>query len=95
MNESTGTGAQRIVSAGTQSGAPALDPTQMAVPGAADLPIARAGGDPLTLPATAPSKSSFNWFRFWTQMLAAMIAFNVVAGLITWYYIFPRLHPAH
>jgi hypothetical protein len=43
----------------------------------------------------APARSGFNWFRFWMQMLAAMIVFNIVAGLLTWYYIFPRLHPTH
>jgi hypothetical protein len=35
-----------------------------------------------------------NWFRFWMRMLIAMLAFNVIAGVITWFFIFPHLHPA-
>jgi hypothetical protein len=35
-----------------------------------------------------------NWFRFWIQILIAMMVFNVIAGLVTWYFIFPHLHPA-
>jgi hypothetical protein len=45
-------------------------------------------------PAARPT-DGFNWFRFWMRVLVAMIAFNVLAGLLTWYVIFPRLHPAH
>ena len=30
-----------------------------------------------------------DWFRFWRNMVIAVAAFNVVAGLVTWYYIFP------
>jgi len=43
-------------------------------------------------PASEP-KRGINWFRFWMQMLLAMLAFNIIAGLVTWYFIFPRLHP--
>jgi len=28
-------------------------------------------------------------------MLVAMVVFNVIAGLVTWFFIFPHLHPAH
>ena len=41
----------------------------------------------------ARNKGDVNWARFWMQMLVAMVVFNVVAGLITWYFIFPRLFP--
>jgi len=43
--------------------------------------------------AGAPPRRSINWFRFWMQMLVAMLVFNVIAGFVTWYFIFPRLHP--
>ena len=55
-------------------------------------------------PATAPPprakfssrarRSSFPWKRFWIQSLIAMLIFNVFAGLVTWYFIFPRLFPS-
>jgi hypothetical protein len=32
-----------------------------------------------------------DWFRFWRDMAIAALVFNVVAGLVTWYYIFPLL----
>ncbi len=32
-----------------------------------------------------------DWFRFWRDMVIAALGFNVVAGLVTWYYIFPVL----
>jgi hypothetical protein len=61
------------------------EPQDARTPGAAGAPAA----------ATPPAKKKgINWFRFWMQMLAVMIVFNIVAGLITWYYIFPILHPA-
>jgi len=48
--------------------------------------------DPVAAP---PSRRvGINWVRFWLQMLAAMLVFNVVAGLVTWFFIFPHLHPA-
>ncbi len=45
--------------------------------------------------ATAPRRPGINWSRFWIQMLVAMMVFNVIAGLVTWFFIFPHLHPAH
>jgi hypothetical protein len=45
-------------------------------------------------PTGNPRRSGINWFRFCMQMLAAMVVFNIVAGLVTWYFIFPHLHPA-
>jgi hypothetical protein len=38
--------------------------------------------------------STFPWKRFLIQSLIAMAVFNVIAGLVTWYFIFPRLFPA-
>jgi hypothetical protein len=46
------------------------------------------------VPPAAPRRSGINWFRFWIQMAVAMLVFNIVAGLATWYFIFPHLHPA-
>jgi hypothetical protein len=46
-------------------------------------------------PATrrvAPPKG-VNWSRFWMQMLIAVLVFNLIAGLVTWFFIFPKLHP--
>ncbi len=34
----------------------------------------------------------FNWMKFWIEMGIYALLFNIVAGLITWYYIFPKLH---
>ncbi|BAP89288.1 uncharacterized protein E1O_21570 [Burkholderiales bacterium GJ-E10] len=34
----------------------------------------------------------FNWVKFWIEMGIYALIFNIVAGLITWYYIFPKLH---
>lgn len=65
--------------AAPQNGAPAIRAVREARP---EAPRRAQGG-------------GFNWFRFWMQMLAAMVVFNIVAGLLTWYYIFPKLHPAH
>ncbi|HYA65282.1 MAG TPA: hypothetical protein VEE84_01240 [Burkholderiaceae bacterium] len=44
-------------------------------------------------PRSGPPRKGINWFRFWMQMLVAMLIFNIIAGLVTWYFIFPRLHP--
>ncbi len=77
----------------------ASDPAQFKTSGADQVGANVAGAD-ATGANAAPAdprkrvKSGMNWFRFWMQMLAAMIIFNIVAGLVTWYYIFPRLHPA-
>jgi hypothetical protein len=35
------------------------------------------------------------WYRFWKRMLWSALAFNVVAGLVTWFVLFPRLFPGH
>ncbi len=43
-------------------------------------------------PSATPRKG-VNWFRFWMQMLIAVLVFNVIAGLVTWFFIFPKLHP--
>jgi len=42
-----------------------------------------------------PQRPGINWFRFWMQMVLAAIAFNIVAGLVTWFFVFPHLFPAH
>jgi len=46
-------------------------------------------------PATgsAAPRRGVNWSRFWLQMLIAMLVFNIIAGLVTWFFIFPKLHP--
>jgi len=41
----------------------------------------------------AGSGKGFNWFRFWVRSAIALLVFNVIAALVTWYFIFPRLHP--
>ena len=43
--------------------------------------------------AQRQTRTGVNWFRFWIQMLVAMMVFNIIAGLVTWYFIFPHLHP--
>ena len=40
------------------------------------------------------ARAGINWLRFWLQMLAAMMVFNIIAGLVTWFFIFPHLHAA-
>ncbi len=47
--------------------------------------------DPKT--AGAGSGKGFNWFRFWVRSAIALLVFNIIAALLTWYFIFPRLHP--
>jgi hypothetical protein len=44
--------------------------------------------------AASRAQTPFNWARFWVQCAVLVIAFNVMAGLATWYWIFPRLFPA-
>ena len=73
------------LAAGISQNGAALD----AAPGTED----RLTEAPTTRPARG--KSDINWFRFWMRMLVAMIVFNVVAGLFTWYVLFPKLHPVH
>ena len=69
----------------------------MIIPPSADAnpPPQTPGATPAGRSAEAPARSSVNWMRFWLQMLAAMMVFNIIAGLVTWYFIFPRLHPVH
>ena len=43
-----------------------------------------------TKPAT-----KFSWYRFWVRTLIAVVIFNIIAGFVTWYWLFPHLHPAH
>ncbi len=50
---------------------------------AGTMPGGRAGGRAIA--------GKIDWFRFWRDMLIAAVVFNVVAGLVTWYYIFPLL----
>jgi hypothetical protein len=63
-------------------------------PGAPDLA-------PRQLPRSVPARpggrstaGQFNWGRFWVRALLAMLAFNVLAAILTVYVIFPWLHPA-
>jgi len=61
----------------------------------AALPHAAAGGP---LPSARvgerrPAAPHFNWTRFWVRAILAMLAFNVLAALLTVYVIFPWLHP--
>jgi|GEM_PF-2766524 len=37
--------------------------------------------------------AGFNWFRFWVRVAIAVLVFNILAAIVTWYFIFPRLHP--
>jgi hypothetical protein len=60
------------------------DPTQAK---AASLPQPRRG--------SPPAPGGFDWMRFWVRSLMAVLLFNAVAAFVTWYWIFPRLHPAH
>jgi len=56
--------------------------------GPATLPADPAAGHP-------PQRGKrVNWLRLWIQVGLAMLAFNIVAGFVTWYFLFPRLHPA-
>lgn len=47
------------------------------------------------MPAPQRRVSAINWHRFWIQMAIAAVVFNIVAGIVTWYFIFPRLHPGN
>lgn len=46
-------------------------------------------------PARRTPASGFNWFRFWVRAALAMLAFNIVAAILTVYVIFPWLHRTH
>ncbi len=62
---------------------------------------AMAKPDPTARPTSTPGRASkrssakVNWYRFWVQMAIAALAFNILAGLVTWYFIFPKLFPPH
>jgi hypothetical protein len=71
------------------------DAGQAAAAGQSTRDAASPAGPGAPSAAGAGRPRGINWFRFWMQMLAAMVVFNIIAGLVTWYYIFPRLHPAH
>jgi hypothetical protein len=43
--------------------------------------------------AAPQSHPAFDWTRFWIHSAVTVIVFNVMAGLITWYWILPRLFP--
>jgi hypothetical protein len=43
--------------------------------------------------AATRTRTRVNWARFWIQSAVLAVAFNVLAGLGTWYWIFPRLFP--
>jgi hypothetical protein len=47
--------------------------------------------------ARAPARraAGIDWFRFWVQMAIAAVVFNIVAALVAWYFVLPRLHPPH
>ena len=38
--------------------------------------------------------AGFDWRRFWVRTALAALAFNLAAGLLTWFWIFPHLFPA-
>jgi hypothetical protein len=50
----------------------------------------------LGLPQSAAPRAvaPFNWARFWIRSAVSVILFNVIAGVLTWVWIFPRLFPA-
>jgi len=47
--------------------------------------------DETTRPAKAPRKRGFNWAGFLIESAIAIAIFNIVAGIVTWYFILPRL----
>jgi len=57
-----------------------------------NIPTQKSDARAATRGAASPRKG-VNWFRFWMQMLVAVLIFNVIAGLVTWFIIFPKLHP--
>ena len=36
-------------------------------------------------------RSTMKWLRFWIEVLIAMVIFNIIAAIATWYFILPRL----
>ncbi len=36
-------------------------------------------------------KRKFNWARFLIESAIAIAVFNIIAGIVTWYFILPRL----
>ena len=51
----------------------------------ADVTITRSTGK-------RKNPGQFNWVKFWIEMGIYALIFNIIAGLVTWYYIFPKLH---
>ena len=43
-------------------------------------------------PGNKKKPGDFDWVKFWIEMGIYGLIFNIVAGLITWYYLFPKLH---
>jgi hypothetical protein len=39
------------------------------------------------------TKPQFDWKRYWIRSALWMLAFNILAILLAWYVILPRLHP--
>lgn len=52
--------------------------------------ITRSTGTQRSIPAKG--LAPFNWKKFWIEVGVYVLIFNIVAGLITWYFIFPKLH---
>ena len=40
---------------------------------------------------TSPRKKGFNWKRFLLESIIAIVLFDVIAWIVTWYFILPRL----
>lgn len=38
-------------------------------------------------------RPAFDWKRYWIRAALWALAFNIVAVLVTWLWILPRLHP--
>jgi len=47
--------------------------------------------DRTTKPTKAPPKRGFNWAGFLIESAIAIAIFNIVAAIVTWYFILPRL----
>lgn len=48
-------------------------------------------GHPKTPDQQARNRKAVNWLRFWIEVLIAIVAFNVIAAIITWLFVLPRL----
>jgi hypothetical protein len=38
-----------------------------------------------------PRKKGFDWAGFLIESAIAIVVFNIIAGIVTWYFILPRL----